>query len=862
VSEPLLHLSEHTLIRFNSHPVNMFASLSCEKAEAALRELKSQDQKLTQLTEKISETLFNLISLLQPNFRTQALNLKRKVANRKPFDRAELENLETGLGQEDLALLRDYSTLLEAYALGVENCKKLFNDEFLKLRKKLHETAAKPLVQAGTLFSSESLYSGVQRYLKSSIVEKREKKVRQLERSFTEHLSRACGKTTPRGLLTGVALRKWTDQNLNLKSSEIKRRTLLNLGLARAIAFNLSGRDGLWQNVVPRPNPTALIRNGVVQFQKVNWLETFRRPSGEIIAAPSALRVNDLIAAFLEITSSRKLSAREVLDTVSEKFTNDISMPELTQLYRRLCETGLIIGNLEIPFEERDGLTYLIKWLANHPGDETSKNVLGELRRLTDLLQKTDATPLENNNVIILTFEAKTIISNVLGLLGLNSDSIEIQDALMPEIYANTGASHSPGVPQKSLQNAIRVCLNLAGHTSTMNHATVRSLNLLRRFDLPEGDVTVDLLDLVHADSNDGKLQPIINKEGKKNHDLILNFRSAFENFAAQNRHNGDSLDFDKFSLSHISPSLRDAVQFGVYELKFQMANVENQPALIWKGAAYSLGAAFVRYEQVLKDGRLNADARAIINWARERKETDRVWANPLILTQSSLDTALVYDPPCDLDLEVGFSRSLKPKDKIISMDQVRIRANHDKDAPSLTLYWQSAEGLKPLYVPYISLVPASYDGRLCELLSRHGTGLGPSLFQWRDLSWHFKSETPRLKSGEVVFARRTWIFTADELARFARDDVWENFVSWQNLRFEKNIPQHIFVAIGDSSPFWINLSNPISLEILGASVLEKKDATRVEVQEMLPAPDQQFGSIDGEPIASEFLGLLGVTNC
>ncbi|MEH0971308.1 lantibiotic dehydratase [Micromonospora sp. CPCC 205546] len=93
----------------------------------------------------------------------------------------------------------------------------------------------------------------------------------------------------------------------------------------------------------------------------------------------------------------------------------------------------------------------------------------------------------------------------------------------------------------------------------------------------------------------------------------------------------------------------------------------------------------------------------------------------------------------------------------------------------------------------------------------------------------------PRVTIDGLVVSRESWTVPTDSLGGQGA----ALYAAAARLRDELGLPRHVFATIaGERKPFHVDLSNPMSLGVLGHR-LRRRDNARLRFTEMLPAPDQ-----------------------
>ncbi|CRK57292.1 hypothetical protein [Alloactinosynnema sp. L-07] len=104
---------------------------------------------------------------------------------------------------------------------------------------------------------------------------------------------------------------------------------------------------------------------------------------------------------------------------------------------------------------------------------------------------------------------------------------------------------------------------------------------------------------------------------------------------------------------------------------------------------------------------------------------------------------------------------------------------------------------------------------------------------------------TPRVAIDQVVIARETWRFGADDLAFSAEKTEALRYVRARHWRTEKALPRFVFVSSpSEPRPFFVDFDSPLYVNLLAKAArrLVRTDPIgTLTVTEMLPTPDQAW---------------------
>lgn len=269
----------------------------------------------------------------------------------------------------------------------------LFERALAASRGRLRALLAEPLMREALFLSKPWLHSRLEASAAAPAPPPDE--VTPLERQLARHLAGACSGASSSQLQgAGLLARVDSRQAARLRARRPlrgdivrRRRTGPAPALLRRLAAGLSSGEARW-HVKPRANPT--------------WHEDpedsskllFRRVDAEGRGALCRVPRHGLVAAFLEEAAPRSRTARALVSRVRQRFP-ELARSDAEAFYDRLCEQGLLIGRVEPPFDEPDGLGYLLRWLSRLPAAARRPGALGDLRRARSELARLDRAPAE-----------------------------------------------------------------------------------------------------------------------------------------------------------------------------------------------------------------------------------------------------------------------------------------------------------------------------------------------------------------------------------------------------------------------------------------------------------------------------------
>jgi len=155
-------------------------------------------------------------------------------------------------------------------------------------------------------------------------------------------------------------------------------------------------------------------------------------------------------------------------------------------------------------------------------------------------------------------------------------------------------------------------------------------------------------------------------------------------------------------------------------------------------------------------------------------------------------------------------------------------------------------------------LVIRTRDGRLSfDIVEAFSTALSG------EVANHFKplppvEHSPRISFDRLVVCRETWRFPASDVWFAFEKEAADRFAEAQRWAASHELPRFVFVkAKVETKPFYVDLSSPVYVELLGKVIRRCVDRglgeEAVVVSEMLPGPGESWlPDAAGERYSSE----------
>jgi hypothetical protein len=723
-----------------------------------------------------------------------------------------------------LARRAEHAKLLEGYA-------RAYVEDLRRARRALLEIASSPTFREGMRLVSRSLL-GRLRGLETVDPGRWRHDERHAGAKLTAYAGRFATKTSPSSVFCATALAWIGGEGLQVSGANVpvKLDVLLSIAEARKVSACLGVDRAAWPAIVPRPNPTLRRKDdGAWWFWRPTSLH--RESDLEVHSRTPAQPILDL---FFEEAGRGTLTVPDLLAAVAGRY--GIGVDDLAPFFEQLVDKGVLIAEIEPPYNERRPLAFVAGAMR---GAGLDAPWLPEIEAVEREVEALPGLPPEERVAAL--------------------DRIEERMAPLPRVHPMKGDElfrvdvasgigiHLPGRVRTGLEVQLRRCVRLfAGLYPELAFRNAWGRRFLTRC---PADTDVPLLDLYHGlfepedQERPGSFPPA--PPGASEAESVFD---RTRDFFASRAGTGEEVELTDGDWELLLDGLPPEPVWSAGAL-FQIA--AKSPGEIAAGryrmvlnALFGAGIALARFSHLLGGpGADNPVAREVL----------RSW-RPLA-REGAILAEVTYN---------HFGRSanagLRP-----SLFRHEIELPGEKASPGaevihlrdLIVRWDSGEGRFVLrWAPSgVEVVPVissgvSPEGFISFLVEIGRQGLQP-------LSWFPGFEVPgidrwpRFVSGRLVLFRRRWTFQPGQLpeegaAFFAEVSRW---------RRRRGIPRHAFVhTAADPKPFYADLESPLFVDLLRRALGEK---ATLHLTEMLPGPDEMWVGDGRGRYATEFLVQL-----
>jgi hypothetical protein len=649
------------------------------------------------------------------------------------------------------------------------------------------------------------------------------------------YAARFATKTSPNSVFCATAL-AWIDgAEARVTGSNLPARldVLLSVAEARKVSACLAADGSAWPAVRPRLNPTLRKKGEIWELWRP--LSLRNESDDEVLSRTPAQEILDL---FFEEVERDAPAIPELLARVAERY--EVSLEELTPFFEQLVAKGLLIAEIEPPYNARRPLLYIAEAMRTAGCD-------------APWLPEVEAIEREVESLAGLAPEERIAAM----------DRLEPRLAVLPHTRAIQGDElfriDAASAVEITLPERVRADLEaplrryvrwFASHYPETAFREAWARRFLSRF---PADTDVQILDLYH-----GLFEPE-NQERPESFPQAPPGASDAE--AAMER-----------ARDWFVRRARAALEAGQEEVALTEEDwdflIAGAPEPVWSaGALFQIAA---RDASGITAGRyrmtLNALFSAGIGLARFGwlhgdailPELERSWAP--VARPGALLAEVTFNH-FGRSANAGLRPGIYPHEIELLGDRARPEAEV-VPLGGLTVRWDTAESRFVLLwrerslevVPVISS-GISPEGFVSFLVEIGRQGLQPlAWFPGFDVPG--MTRWPRFTSGKLVLFRRRWVFAPGEAPVASREggdaeaaDFFARTVRW---RRRHGLPRHVFLHTpADPKPFYADLESPLSADLLRRALTP--EAT-LHVVEMLPGPDELWVKDERGRYATEFL--------
>ncbi len=757
--------------------------------------------------------------------------LRRALHNRRRVSAAQLAAARPALPPELFAAVAEHLAGRDQHADLLADYERAWQRDLLRSRRALLALAGDPTFQEGMRLVSRSLLERLRALARMDPARWRHDE-RHAAAKLAAYAGRFATKTSPNAVFCATALAWVGGEEARVEGNNLPRLdVLLSVAEARKIAACAGAERAAWPAIVPRPNPT-LRRQPPQEDAWLFWRPTTPRLESdlEVLSRTPAQPVLDL---FFEEAMKGSLAVPELLAVVAGRY--GIEVDELAPFFEKLVDTGILIAEIEPPYNARRPLAFLAEAMRSAGCD-------------APWLPEIEAVEREVAALPGLAPEERIVAM----------DRLEARTAPLPRVHplkgdelfrVDTASGVQVTLPERvraDLEIPLRRCARLfAGLYPELAFREAWARRFLSRH---PADTDVPLLDLYHGlfepeaqDQRPDAFPPA--PPGATEAGAV--FARTREWFAVRARA-GEEVEISEADWDELLDGLPPEPVWSAGAL-FQIA--ARSPEEITAGryrmvlnGLFGAGIALARFAHL--HGGSDPDNPVSREVMRSWKPLEREGAVLAEVTYNHLGRSANAGLRPSLfrhEIELPGMRA-SPGAEVIHLKEMAVRWDAGEGRFVLR---READGVE--VVPVISS-GVSPEGFISFLVEIGRQGLQPlSWFPGFDVPGIFR--WPRFASGRLVLFRRRWIVSPGEIPEAADAALFADVARW---RRKHGIPRHVFLhTTADPKPFHADLDSPLAVDLLRRATAAP---TTLHVVEMLPGPEELWVRDERGSYATELL--------
>jgi len=782
--------------------------------------------------------------------RLALIGIKRDLHNGRPLGEEKLSLARPWIRSDlaealDLhaAVLRRRGSLLEAY-------RRSYKAGLAASRAALMKRVSDPLVEEGIRLAGRALHARVRSLVRQDPSSWGHDE-RHVAAKAVAYLSRFCTKTSPNGLFCATALAEIADDPpLREGQPRIDRvDILLNVFEASKVTACLAVDPAAEAAIFPRPNST--LREGEAGWTFWKFASSRNPTEDEVLCR---VKSNPVLKMFVEESERGRYHAGELVDVVAVRC--GIDRAEVARFYRGLVDRGILIAEIEIPYNERRPLRELARICRAAACDPPWLGAVEAVELSVDELPRLDSTT---------RIAAMDGIGEAVGKLPHTRPIVE------DELFRLDAASSlSLRLPHRILED-LRFSMDLytrlfAAMYPSRNYEGVFERDFLRKH---PADTDIEFLELYR-----GFVEP---KEGDR--------PAAFPE-PADTAPRGSDVERAAFVMRRLREMVTASQgEAGAGEIVLEEPAVRallgDAPAPRWSaGVLFQIAAAD---PGALADGRYRLALSAVFNGAG-LAEARFAWLhggggtteeNPIVAELRQAWSCVKREGTVIAEITYNHHARTANAGLRPSIFRHEIEMPGEKASPGaiaiplrdLVIRWDGARrrfilrslSLDVEVLPVISsgVSPAGITSFMVNVgyQGLQPVGYFPGFDAGGVTHW------PRVVCGRMVLFREKWVFRPGGWPASTRggapiDDA-EYFLEVARWRRRHALPRHVFAHTTDEpKPRYLDLESALFVDLLrrSAATLPNRPAPTLHVTEMYPGPGDLWIADDGGHFPSEFL--------
>ncbi|MFL6192853.1 MAG: lantibiotic dehydratase [Thermoanaerobaculia bacterium] len=770
--------------------------------------------------------------------RSALIGLRRALHNRCRVAPESLADIPPAMAT-DIAEHLDRRTDLQALR---EDYVRVYKSGLVRTRRALLAIARQPAFREGIRLVSRSLLDRMGKLERLDPGRWRHDE-RHAGAKLAAYAARFATKTSPNAVFCATALAGIGGGEARVSGSNGIARldVLLSVAEARKISACLAADRASWPAIVPRLNPTLRRKDGVWEFWRAL---TLRRESDDEVL--SRTPEQEILGLFFEEAGSGALAIPDLLARVAERY--EIEVEELIPFFEQLVEKGVLIAEIEPPYNERRPLRFVAEAMRAAGCDAPWLAGVEEVEREVDALPG-----LAPEDRIVAMDRLESRLSALPHTRPIKGDDLFRLDA------ASAVEVTLPERVRADLEGPLRRYVRLfASLYPEMAFREAWGRRFLSRF---PADTDVPILDLYHGlfEPENQERPDAFPQAPPGASDAEAALERARDRFARRAREalaaGEDEVALTDEDWDHLAGGVPEPVWTAGALFQIAAGSPEDVSAGRYRlalNALFGAGIGLARFAWLHGDAILPELERSWAPVMRPGAVLAEVTFNHFSRTANAGLRPSLYRHEIEL---LGDRASAGAE--VIPLGELTVR--WDAASRRFALRW-AARGVEVVPVISSGISPEGFVSFLVEIGRQ---GLQPlAWFPGFDVPGI--SRWPRFTSGKLVLFRQRWVFAPGEAPETPREggdpeaagaEFFARTVRW---RRSHGLPRHVFLhTAAEPKPFYADLDSPLSVDLLRRTLTPAKEGgapPALHVVEMLPGPDEMWVRDERGRYATEFL--------
>lgn len=245
-----------------------------------------------------------------------------------------------------------------------------FERDLVTSREVLQAVIQDPHFLGGIVLTSRDLYYKVKKYIETP-VSKQKARLRKVEYALSKYISRVAAKTSPFSTFTSVGIGKWTEQKngmVSVPSLALESYVQLNHANVLRVVNGLIKHPDVKKHLSYKVNPTLIVDEGKVKYIRRVDDSKQRARVFQTLETPVSLNYTPAIqAVFSQFHSSAKVDIQymDLLNTLADSLS---TAPEnVAKFLNQLIDLSILVPKIELYEQTEDIIQSVLSLIEQWP---------------------------------------------------------------------------------------------------------------------------------------------------------------------------------------------------------------------------------------------------------------------------------------------------------------------------------------------------------------------------------------------------------------------------------------------------------------------------------------------------------------